>query len=149
MFKATKEIYEAMIEADIRCLVDEMDGCSMVKVQFPLAYSAPVDIRFMSTDDDNDVAVRVDLMRVEESDVEAILPVLNGFNIKYRYAKFTLNGENDVFVEYDMPIKGGNVGECAKEMIARFIRIVREVHPQLLRALFAQQAQAETSEVLS
>ena len=149
MFKATKEIYEAMIEAGLKCMVDEVDDCSMVKVQFPLAYSAPINVYFMSIDDDNDVAVRVDLMRVEAGDGETILAVLNDLNLEYRYVKFTLNGENDVFVAYDMPINGDNVGECAKEILARFQRIIHQVHPKLLHAVFTMKAQAEASEVLS
>ncbi|MBQ7886276.1 MAG: YbjN domain-containing protein [Clostridia bacterium] len=141
MFKATKEIYEALIAAGLKAYAGEKNGYSEVEVNFPLSCSAPVQIRFISADDDNDVAVRVDLMRVEEDKAEAILPVLNGFNIKYRYAKFTLNAENDVFVEYDLPIKGDHVGECAKEMVARLVKIIRQAHPELLRAVLAEAQQ--------
>ena len=48
----------------------------------------------IDTDDDNDVAVRVDLMRIEKGDVL----VLNTLKRGYRLGRFTLNGENDVFV---------------------------------------------------
>ena len=144
MFKATKEIYEAILSAKLKATVEDMNEASMVCVQFPLAHSAPFVIRFVSTDDDNDVAVRVDLMRVKEDEIEALLPLLNRFNNKFRYAKFTLDDENDIFIGYDMPMNGGNVGECAMEMVTRFGNIIYETHPQLLRAALAAESKEGT-----
>jgi len=141
MFKATKEIYDAVTGMGLKANIVEVDGCSMVCVQYPLEYSAPIDIRFMSTDDDNDVAVRVDLMRVQEKDVDIVLPLINAFNVKKRYVKFTLGKLNDINVEYDMPLSGDQVGECAKEMIGLFMLAIHKVHPQLLHALVREESE--------
>lgn len=138
MFNATQAIRNALLEMNLKISLDETDKASVVKVLFPLKCSAPVEIRFISTDNDNDVAVRVDLMRVGKEQTDAVLTVLNKLNRKYRYAKFTLNSEDDVTVEYDMPLKNELVGETAKEILARFLQIIQEAHPAILRAALDQ-----------
>ena len=138
MFYATQAIRNALLEMNLKISLDETDKASVVKVLFPLKCSAPVEIRFISTDNDNDVAVRVDLMRVGKEQTDAVLTVLNKLNRKYRYAKFTLNSEDDVTVEYDMPIKNELVGETAKEILARFLQIIQEAHTEILRAALDQ-----------
>ena len=138
MFYATQAIRNALLEMNLKISLDETDKASVVKVLFPLKCRAPVEIRFISTDNDNDVAVRVDLMRVGKEQTDAVLTVLNKLNRKYRYAKFTLNSEDDVTVEYDMPIKNELVGETAKEILERFLQIIQEAHPEILRAALDQ-----------
>lgn len=145
MFKATNEIYEAITAHGLKASIRDEGRCSIVQVRFSLPYSAPIEVLFMNTDDDNDTAVRLELMHIKEEKVEMLLPVLNTLNNKYRYVKFTLNKDNDVFVEYDMPMAGCNIGECAKEMVARFIQIVNEAHPVLLQAVFVPQPSAMLS----
>lgn len=142
MFKATKVIYDAITARGLKATVQEDSKCSMVRVRFTINYSAPIEVLFMSTDDDNDVAVRVELMHVEEEKVEMLLPVLNDFNNRYRYGKFTLNSENDIYFEYDFPLRCSNVGECANELIARFMMIVKDAHPKLLQAALAPKPSA-------
>ena len=135
--KATQEIYDALKAKELKAFIEENGEMSTAYAGFPLENGAPIQIRFISTDDDNDVAVRVtELMRVKADRAKAMLPVLNRINKQYRYVKFTLDRDNDVGVQYDMPLTGDNLGECAIEMILRFVQIIREVYPELMHTLW-------------
>ena len=149
MFKATMAIKEVLSASDVKVYVQENEVYSEAEVNFPLMYSAPIQMRFISTDDDNDVAVRIDLMRVPGEKTDTVLQLINDFNNKYRYAKFILNDDNDVYAMYDMPVNSNRVGECAKEMVMRFVKIIREVHPQLLHEMLAQESNEEMSACFS
>ena len=84
------------------------------------------------------MAVRViALTRVEEEKVPVILPVINELNVKYRFVKFTLDKDNDINVEYDYPVSCSNPGESAEEIMIRFVQIIDESYPSLMRAMWA------------
>lgn len=135
--QATQKIYDALIAKDLKAFIEEKGEISLVKTGFSLDNSSPIQIHFISTDEDNDVGVYVtELVHVEADKVRKVLPVLNSFNARYRYLKFTLDSDNDINIKYDLPLSGGNVGECALEMIARFVKIIREVYPELMRVLW-------------
>ncbi|MBQ7886275.1 MAG: YbjN domain-containing protein [Clostridia bacterium] len=135
--KATQEIYDALKAQGLKAFIEENGELSTVYAGFSMENGAPIQIRFISTDEDNDVAVRVtELMRVEAERVKTILPVLNRINNKYRYVKFILDGDNDIGVQYDLPLAGDHLGACAVEMIARFVKIIREAYPELMRTIW-------------
>ena len=135
--KATQEIYDALKAKGLEVFIEENDEMSAAYAFFSLENGAPIQIRFISTDDDNDVAVRVtELMRVKADKTKAMLLVLNSLNKQYRFVKFTLDRDNDVGVQYDMPLEGDNLGECTIEMIMHFVQIIRGAYPKLIRTLW-------------
>lgn len=135
--QATKKIYDAMEAKGLKASIQEIDESSVVNVGFSLDNGAPIQIRFVSMDEDNDVGMYVaELVHVEADKAKNLLPVLNRFNTKYRYVKFALDRDNDINVKYDLPLSNDEVGECALEMVARFVQIIREVYPELMRTLW-------------
>ena len=55
-----------------------------------------------------------------------------------------------MYVAYDVPTNSDNVGESAKEILARFLKITRQVHKEILCALLTRNDEAEApSEILS
>ena len=138
MFKMTQIIYDALQEAGLKVFVDELERSSAVWAQFGIENGGSYKIRFISTDDDNDVAVRVfGILKADETNRHKLLPVLNALNAKYRYVKFIMDGDGDVNLEYDYLLNCPDPSASAPEIIARFVKIIDEAYPDLMRAMWA------------
>ncbi len=139
MFKATRAIYDALSHVDgLKVFTDESDKLSSVWLQFGLKSGGNYRIRFISTDDGNDVSVRViGLIRVEANQRADIINVLNELNRKYRYVKFVCDNDNDINVEYDFPTSASNPAESALEMVLRVAKIIEEAYPEIMRTLWS------------
>jgi len=138
MFKATRAIYDALKTRDnLKVFTEENERSSEVWLQFTVDNGSPYRIKFISTDDDNDVAVRVfALIQVKEEKKPQVINVLNELNAKFRYAKFCCDSDGDVNIEYDYPVSASNPSESAHEILIRFVKIIDEAYPSLMRALW-------------
>ena len=139
MYKMTKAIYEVLKkEENLKVFTEEYEDRSDVWLQFGIKNGGSYRIRFISNDDDNDVAVRIySLLSVEESHRDKILPAINTLNRKYRFVKFVMDNDGDVNVEYDFPVTSPNPAASAKELVIRIVKIVDDSYPVLMRAMWA------------
>lgn len=140
MFKATEAIYNALKASkyDFKVFTEETENLSIVWLQFAAKSGSNYRIRFISADDDNDVAVRVmALIRLEENKIPSILPVINNLNKTYRYVKFVIEDDGGINVLYDFPVSASNVEECAEEIVIRFVKIIDSAYSVLMRAIWA------------
>lgn len=136
--QATMQIAKALDQNNLKYEVKEMDNISYVQAGFSGKNVKHLSIRYLSTDEDNDVSVRVfQLATAPEEKREKILAVLNSLNRKYRYAKFVIDDDGDVNVQYDIPQKSGNVGEACIEILVRFMQILDDSYPTLMQALWS------------
>jgi len=137
-YKATKEIHEALRKHGLKANIEETATRSMVHVGFMTENTengSPLHIFFVSRNNDNDVSMRVmQLMHVEEEHVKDVLPVISRINRDFRYVKFVLDTDNNIGVEYDLPLSCDAVGKCALEMTACFVKTIGKAYPELLRA---------------
>lgn len=96
-----------------------------------------VDVLFVSVDDSNAVMVRLFgiISNVEEDKIGEMLQVINECNGQYRYAKFFLDSESDINIEYDFPARtdDSHIGPMACEIFVRIMRIVDECYPKLMK----------------
>lgn len=138
MFAATKRIYSALkAKEGLKVFTEENEKSSEVWLQFPVKNGGNYRIKFISTDDDNDVAVRVfGLLRVDDTQKAKILEALNALNVKYRYVKFCCDNDGDVNIEYDYPVRSENPENSAEEIVIRFVKIIDDAYPQLMHALW-------------
>lgn len=138
MFAATKRIYNALkAKEGLKVFTEENEKSSEVWLQFPVKNGGNYRIKFISTDDDNDVAVRVfGLLRVDDTQKAKILEALNALNVKYRYVKFCCDNDGDVNIEYDYPVRSENPENSAEEIVIRFVKIIDDAYPQLMHALW-------------
>ncbi len=138
MFAATKRIYSALkAKEGLKVFTAENEKSSEVWLQFPVKNGGNYRIKFISTDDDNDVAVRVfGLLRVDDTQKAKILEALNALNVKYRYVKFCCDNDGDVNIEYDYPVRSENPENSAEEIVIRFVKIIDDAYPQLMHALW-------------
>ena len=140
MFKATKAIFGALKRSDmnLKVFTEENEKSSRVWLQFGAKNGSSYRIQFISTDDDNDVAVRVfGLISVEDGKGSRVLPVLNQLNSKFRYVKFVMDDDGDINVEYDFPVRATRVEDSAEEIVIRFVRIIDDAFPDLMHALWS------------
>lgn len=63
---------------------------------------------------------------------------VNEYNNKYRFLKFVLDADNDINVEYDLPVSTGDdcLGEMAFEIFIRTIQILDEGYILFVKALY-------------
>lgn len=140
MFKATREIYQILkgSDAGLKVFTSENEKSSEVWLSFSVKNGSSYTVKYISRDDDNDVALRVfSLIHVEESQKANLYPALNEVNNKYRYVKFVLDGDNDVNVEYDFPVRTKAFDGIAEEMLVRFVQIIDDAYPILMRAMWS------------
>ncbi len=139
MFRATRHIYEELRkDSGLKVFTEEVGNSSIAWLQFGIKNGGSYKIRFISKDNDNDVAVRIfSLVEVDESRKHKVLGVLNELNAKYRYAKFVLDKDGDINVEYDYLVRCPDPSASAKEIVIRLVNIIDESYPVLMRAMWS------------
>lgn len=140
MFSATEEIAEYFNEKEIVYTVQESESTSRVVASVVVDY-ASFTVYFISSDDSNDVSVRIPhFVRFKEQDYRDMLKVASRINDKYRFVKFTVNQESEaVTIEYDFAEKTENIGAAAEEIFRRVMQIAEEAYPEFMRALWCKQ----------
>jgi len=139
MFRATQEIYNALRQdEDLKVFVEEDSDSSHVWLQFGLDAGGSYRIRFISRDNDNDVAVRVfGLTKVPEQQRTKVILALNELNSKYRFLKFVCDADGDVNVEYDYLMRDVNPAASAHELVFRIVKILDNSYPVIMRAMWS------------
>lgn len=140
MYRAIELIAQEMDRVGIKYSLEENSQKSALITGFGVNNGSHVRVFFISTDDNNDVAVRLFgvVNGVSEDKVGRILEVINECNRQYRYMKFVLDDERDINVEYDIPLKttDDSVGEIGCEVFIRMIKIVEESYPKFMRVVW-------------
>jgi len=140
MFKMTQEIYRKLTEdGKLKAFTEGNEQASEVWLQFGIKNGGSYRIKFISRDNDNDVAVRIfGLVSLDGDEQKAkILPVLNSLNNRYRYAKLVMDDDGDVNMEYDYLMDCPDPTASAMEVVIRFTKLVDDIYPELMRALWA------------
>ena len=137
MFKATQAIKDEFDRVGIKYRVVEDEKRCIVEAGFKSDAGTSVRVQFISRDDDNDVAVRAfSLASVPESKVPAVTKLANDSNLKYRYIKFVVDNDNDFNAEYDFPVRCENIGPACGEIFVRFMKIIDEVLPAVMKEIW-------------
>ena len=138
LFRASREIISALEAKGIKYTTRTAEKMSTVRVAYSGENFSSLEISFISTDDDNDVAVRAwaYIPSVPKAKRPQVQEVVNAMNAKFRYVKFVLD-EEDVNMEFDFPVRVTNVGDIATEIISRFTNIADEAYPEFMKAMWA------------
>ncbi len=138
VYQATKAIAAAFDDAGIKYDIIEASGSSAVKAGFRGDNIDGVTVHFISGDDDNDVKVVVlSYLKAPAAKRGKVLEVCNNMNYTYRYAKFLLDNDNDVRVEYDLPLRNTEPGSICVEIMIRFMKILDDTYPEFMKALWS------------
>lgn len=94
---------------------------------------------FFFDKDSEGVAIRVfNIVKVPENKVNAMFPVVNALNNRFRFAKFCLDtNDNTVQAEIDGAFRSHDVGEVVRELMVRMVDICDKAYPDLMKALWS------------
>ncbi len=141
MFKATKLIQEAFEKGGLKSTARDFETVSAVNITCSGKQAPKLNLVFLSANDQNDFTVRVpDYIQIPEGKEAKAWEVANQCNLKYRYCKFTVDSaRKSVVVTYDAParIADAEVGVIAVEMLTRFLRVLDEMYPEYMSAMWA------------
>ena len=147
-YRATQIIDEAFNDKKIFHSIEQQGKIESLCAGFTVPKGPQVMIRFISCDDNNDVAVRIPNLfnNVPQKDWDKTLKVLNKVNAEMRYVKFFLDEEEDIVVGVDIPINCSDecLGEVAFEFFCRTMSIVCDKYANIARILYAEEVQEDS-----
>ncbi len=141
IYPATQEISNYFTMQDIKHRIDETDTASFVEAGFNGKVVKGLIVRYFSSSERNDVAVRVANFgggSVPDDRKDEILVLLNTLNCQFRFAKFCLTPAGTISVEFDLPQNTAfdALGETAREIFIRLIQICDSAYPQVMKVLW-------------
>ena len=100
-------------------------------------------MRFISRDNDNDVATRIFglISNTPKEKRTRVMEACNVLNHKIRYMKFYLDTDGDINVEYDFPVHSPDdgIGEMAFEIFVRMMQILDSEYSIFMKALYSDE----------
>lgn len=125
MNSAINEIHKAFNDAGLKHDVQEIGGKTILITG--LSGKADTYRFLLIKDDDNGQDVALRILRISNCPryrTDQALEVLNELQMKYRYLRFTIDGDGDIAGEYDFPSTYENIGKGAVEMCLRLTMIL-------------------------
>lgn len=139
IYRATNIIAKAFEEFDVDYEIAEVEDASAVEVHFGIEGGPRTVVRFISEDDDNDVAIRVFglVTQIPLTKRSAMMEACNTINEKVRYFKFLLTSDSKINVEADLPVRTEDecIGLCCVELYVKIMRILDDEYHILAETL--------------
>lgn len=138
MYRCIQEITKAFDGVNIRYHVDRK-GDHEVLVTTITTKVASYKVLFVKTDESgNDVGIRIiGLASYPEEQWMDVYKLINRLQQKYRFAKFLLDEDGDLMVNYDFPVSCEDIGRSSVEMVLTLAKVLDEVYPELKRLQWA------------
>jgi len=132
-----QEIRDTFTKADIKYRVNHFGD--QWEVVAPIGGKENnYEIKFICKEPISAVALRVfSLAHFEKDKHEKLYPLLNQLQEKYRFLRFTLDADNDIKLEYDIPLLTTGIGAVSLELLLRTMQIVDDVYPDLMKCSWA------------
>lgn len=142
-FNATNHIAETFEKHDVKFQVINMHGQEEVLAGFSVDNGPKVIMKFISRDNDNDVAARIfGLVSNTPKEKRArVMEACNILNRKVRFMKFYVDTDGDINVEFDSPVSSGDdcIGEMMFEIFIRSMRILDTEYEIFTKALYTDE----------
>lgn len=142
-FNAINLIAETFEKHGAKFDVVSNHGSEQLLAGFSVDCGPNVIMRFISCDNDNDVAVRIfGLIANTPAEKKArVMEACNVLNHKIRYMKFYLDIDGDINVEYDFPVHSpdNGIGEMAFEIFVRTMQILNSEYSIFMKALYSEE----------
>ncbi|MBR5095031.1 MAG: YbjN domain-containing protein [Oscillospiraceae bacterium] len=139
IYKATNLIATEFRNNGLKFATRELQNFSFLEAGFN-GKNCSVTLRFISTDNDNDVKVlSEDFVKFPEGARERGFRLLNAMNRKYKYVKFTMDEKDGgVSAQFDFPLRlaDAQVGPVAVEIALRFAKIVDDSYPEFMQGIW-------------
>ena len=142
-FKAINLIAETFEQRDVKFDVVYPNGSEQILAGFFVDCGPCVIMRFISRDNDNDVAARIFglISNIPKEKRSRVLEACNMLNRKFRYMEFHLDSDGNINVEYDFPVHtpDNGIGEMAFEILVRTMAILDEGYNIFMKALYSEE----------
>lgn len=142
-FEATNRIVEVFTNHNLNFNVTNFNYIEMVKVRFSIDSGPTVTMQFVSTDNENDVSVRIFGV---VTDIPAdkrlrLMEACNVCNCNYRFLKFWIDDGDNLDVGYDFPknTAADEVGVIAYEIFVFALTIFDELYDFFMKALYTNE----------
>lgn len=142
-FNATNLIAETFEKRDVKFDVVSHHDSEQLLAGFSVDCGPNVIMRFISRDNDNDVAARIFglITNTPKEKRSRVMEACNVLNHKIRYMKFYLDTDGDINVEYDFPVRSpdNGIGEMAFEIFVRMMKILDSEYSIFMKALYSEE----------
>lgn len=142
-FKATNLIAETFEKRGVNFDVVSHHGSEQLLAGYSVDCGPNVIMRFISRDNDNDVAARIFglISNTPNEKRVRVMEACNMLNYKIRYMKFYLDNDGDINVEYDFPVHSPDdgIGEMAFEIFVRMMQILDSEYSIFMKALYSDE----------
>ena len=140
VYRPTTEVQNYFETEGIRSAISETEAFSYVSAGFTGENVANLNVRFISRADDECDVFPSSIVRVPADRAGAVLQVLNEAHNQFRFIRFRMDSDRDVFATYSMPSSTPMeaYGPMAKEIFIRFVSIIEKVYPNIMRACFSE-----------
>ena len=142
-FKAINLITETFEKRGVKFDVVSHRGSEQLLAGFSVDCGPNVIMRFISRDNDNDVAARIFglITNTPKEKMGRVMEACNVLNHKIRYMKFYLDTDGDINVEYDFPVHtpDDGIGEMAFEIFVRTMQILDSEYSIFMKALYSDE----------
>ncbi len=109
-----------------------------VRIGYKAENAESISVMFFFDDNERSINVKsFSIVKVPADKLLDIYVLLNGLNCEYRWVKFYVDDDNEVTVSGDAIIDLNSVGEECFEMMLRYIHIIDEVYPRLMKTIWS------------
>lgn len=141
IFNATQIIADAFEEKGITFQIEEVGDTSAVNAGYGIPGGPSIMVRFISSDNDSDVAIRVFSLfnSIPKEKELAMHRAISDIHRRVRYVKLYLEPKDmDIHVEYDVPteVSSEDLGAVCFELFLRVSSILRREYHTLASALY-------------
>lgn len=142
-FKAINLIAETFEKHGVKFDVVSHHGSEQLLAGFSVDCGPNVIMRFISSDNDNDVAARIFglISNTPKEKRVRVMEACNVLNHKIRYMKFYLDTDGDINVEYDLPVHSSDdcIGEMAFKIFVRTMQILDSEYSIFMKSLYTDE----------
>lgn len=109
-----------------------------IRIGYSGKNASDIQLLYFFDDNANSVNVKVfDIAKIAADKLMNVYVLLNELNCEYRWVKFYVDSDNQVTVSGDAITDEANAGEELFEILVRYIQIIDEVYPRIMKAIWA------------
>lgn len=109
-----------------------------IRVAYGAKNKDSISVLLFIDEDGNYINVKsFSIAKVPEDKLMDIYVCLNELNAEYRWVKFYVDSDNEITVSGDAIIDDDSAGPEAFEIIIRYIGIIDEVYPRMMKIIWA------------